>query len=103
MIEVTLKPVANQSVSIILDGSRYDLAIKEANGVMVADVARDNVILVSGARIVAKTPLLPYDYLQEGNFVIATENDELPDWPGFGTTQALLYVSPAEIEALRGQ
>lgn len=102
MIDVALQPVANQSLSIQLDDSRYDLTIKEANGVMCATVARDGVTLIQGVRIVAKTPLVPYAYLQEGNFVLLTEGDELPYFDQFGNTQNLVYLSADEIDALRG-
>lgn len=102
MIELALQPVANQELSLQLDGSRYVLTIKEANGVMCATVVRDGTTLIQGARIVAKTPLLPYDYLQTGNFVLSTTGDALPYYPEFGVSQSLAYVSAAEIEELRG-
>lgn len=102
MKELTLQAVANQSFSATLDGSRYDLTIKEAGGVMCVDVSRDGVALVKGSRIVAKTPLLPYAHQQVGNFVLVTDGDALPYYTEFGTTQALLYVSADEIAALRG-
>lgn len=102
MIEVPLQAVANQSFSVSLEGTRYRLTIKEANGIMCADVTRDEVELLRGHRIAALCPLLPYRYLQGGgNFVILTENDELPYYPSFGYTQRLVYLTAAEVAALK--
>lgn len=101
MIDIPLQPVANQSFSVLLDGARYVLTFKEANGVMCADVVRDEVTLITGVRVTAMTPLLPYDYMQRGNFVLLTENDDLPYYTQFGLTQSLVYVSDAEIAALQ--
>lgn len=97
MILIPLDAVANQSFTINLDGSSYDIAIKETNGVMAANIVRDGATLLLGTRIVAGTPLIPYDYLQLGNFILTTENDEIPYYTQFGVTQQLLYASIAEI------
>lgn len=102
MIDIALQAVANQTLTVQLDESRYELTLKECNGVMCATVVRDAVTLVSMARIVAKTPLLPYEYLQRGNFVLITDGEDIPYYDAFGVSQFLVYVSPAEIEELRG-
>jgi hypothetical protein len=103
MIEVPLQAVANQSFTVTLAGFRFALTIKEANGVMCLDVVRDEVELLRGHRIVAAAPLLPYRYLQDaGNFVLLTENDELPYYPQFGFTQQLVYLTAAEVADLGG-
>lgn len=102
MIAVDLQPFANQSFSIQLDESRYDLTFKEAAGVMCATVVRDDVTLVEGVRLVAGEPVLPYAHMQLGNFVLYTQDDELPYYDKFGSTQFLVYVSAQEIEDARG-
>jgi hypothetical protein len=104
MIEIALQSVPNQAFSVTLDGSRYLFTLKESNGIMCADVTRDDVELLRGHRIVAGAPLLPYRSVQGGfgNFVLLTENDELPYYTSFGGTQQLVYLSAAEIAALKG-
>jgi len=102
MIDIALRAVANQQFTTQLDDARYDVTIKETSGCMSATILRDGVTLVSMARIVAGTPLLPYEYQQEGNFVITTLEEALPYYDQFGVTQFLVYVSPAEIAELRG-
>lgn len=102
MIDLQLAPVANQQLSAQLDGVRYEITLKETRGCMSATVTADGATLVSMCRVVAGTPILPYAYQAKGNFVLLTEGDELPYYTAFGSTQSLVYVSPAEIEQLRG-
>jgi hypothetical protein len=103
MMEISLQAVANQSFSVTLEGRRYVLTFKEAAGMMAVDVTRDEVELLRGHRVVALSPLLPYRSVQDGgNFVLLTENGELPYYPSFGYTQKLIYLTAAEVAALRG-
>lgn len=104
MLEIELATIPNQSIAVQLDGFLYTLVFKTCNGIMCVDILRNNETLLTGARIVAGTPLLPYRYLEEdaGNFLLLTDNDDLPFWEQFGITQTLLYASAAELEAIRG-
>lgn len=102
MIDVALAAVPNQSLSIQLDGRRYAIHLREANGSMAATIARDGEPLVSAARIVAGTPLLPYPYQEAGNFLLTTEAEALPYYDQFGISQFLVYLSPDELAAYRG-
>jgi len=103
LIDIQLDPVPNQTVGIRLEDELYSLTIKETAGVMSVDIKRADVYILRGVRIVAGTPLLPYRYLEIGNFVLLTENEELPEYPLFGVSQSLVYVTAAEIEALRNE
>lgn len=94
--------VPNQSLSVRVDETRLVLRLKEANGVMVADLERDNETIILGTRVLAGEPIIPYRYLEQGNFLILTINDELPDWNLFGISQTLVYLTAAEVDALRG-
>ena len=102
MMELDLAAVPNQAFSVQMDAHFYDLAFRDVGGVMAATIARDGVTLISGARVTAGTPLLPYRHQQElGNFVLLTDRDQIPFWDQFGVTQFLRYLSAAEIAALR--
>lgn len=96
---IELSTVANQSFSVRLDDERYDFLVKEARGTMVFSITREDVKLVDSIRAVNGTPLLPYKYLEKGNFFLYTEGEELPDYNLFGVTQFLVYVTIAEILA----
>lgn len=102
MRTIPLTAIPNQSFSVRLDDSRMVMRIKEANGVMVADLERDSVPVLSATRVLAGEPIIPYRYLEEGNFMVLTLNEELPDWRQFGVTQTLVYLGVAEVVALRG-
>lgn len=98
---VPITAVPNQSFSALLDGARVVMRIKEANGVMVADIDRSGVRLLSATRALAGEPLMPYHYMEGGNFIFLTLGDDMPDWRQFGVTQQLVYITAAEIAVLR--
>jgi hypothetical protein len=97
---IGLERVPNQELSVRLADRRFVLRIKEAAGVMVADVTVDGEVVLLASRIVAGTPLIPYRYLEAGNLLLLTDDGQLPDWSQFGLTQTLVYLSAAEIAAL---
>lgn len=101
MIQIDLAAIANQAVAIRLDNQLYSLAVREAGGVMSVDITRDGVIVLDGQRAVAGAPLIPYTYLEAGNFVFVTEGEEYADWRKFGSSHFLLYANAEELAALR--
>lgn len=101
MRNIPLAAIANQELSVRLDDERLVLRLKEARGVMVADLDRDGVRIISGVRVLAGEPIIPYRYLESGNFLLTTVNDELPDWRKFASTQRLVYLTVAEVDALQ--
>lgn len=100
MQNIPLAAEPNQEFNVRLDDVRYAIRLKEANGVMVADVTVDDVVILSASRVLAGEFLIPYLYIMEGNFVLLTVADALPDWREFGASQSLVYMSPAEFAAL---
>jgi hypothetical protein len=101
MIEIPLSAIPNQSLSIQLDQNNFDLRIHDCGNIITFDVTINNVIILQGIRAVASYPLIPYEYLENGNFVILTGNDnqDIPYWDRFGIDQYLIYASQAELEA----
>ena len=104
MINIPLQTIANQSLNIVLDGNNYTIrlhACEDKNslvyGVTAVDIVRNNIVIVSGMRAVCGTPLIPYAYLENGNFIFVTQNDEYPNWNYFGINQFLIYASQAEL------
>lgn len=97
---IDISQVPNQSFSVTLEGVRWDIRIKQAVSSMTADLTADGVQIVTGQRIVAGTPIIPYEYLiNDGNFLIMTESDELPNWELFDVNQVLIYANFEEISA----
>ena len=102
MIDVGLAAVPNQSLSIQLDERFYDIHMREANGVMAVTITRDGVALVTGLRVTAGTPLLPYRYQESGNFLVTTDAEALPYYDQFSISQFLVYLTSDELAAYRG-
>lgn len=100
-VVITLQAVPNQSLTIVLDGFVYDMEFKVVSDVMAVTIKRDNVNLISGSRFVAGSPLIPYQYLEQGNFIFVSEGSEIPFFTEFGVTQTLLYYTQSELEAIR--
>lgn len=97
---IPLDQIPNQQFIVTLDGSLWEITIKETAGTMAATVIRDNVTLVEGQRIAAGTPLIPYRHLQAGgNFIFLTVADALPYWDRFTVDQLLIYATTAEVAA----
>lgn len=98
MLTIALDAVPNQSLTVPLDGARWDIEIKKARDHMVMTLARDGVTLVSGHRVVAGSPLPPYRYNQiYGTFWLVTDGELEPDYKRFGVDQVLVFVPPGEV------
>jgi len=102
MITIDLAAIPNQTLGIRLGDDLYAITVKAARGIMCADIIRNDIPIVTGSRIVSGAPLIPYRYLESGNFVIFTENDEYPDYTKFGDSQMLEYLSAEELGVIRG-
>lgn len=89
---INLATEANQSFSMILDSHRYEMTIRSSFSGILADLAVDGMVVMAGMRILPKEPIAPYHYMTSGNFVLLTEQDQLPDFREFGITQFLFYV-----------
>lgn len=101
MIQVPIQAIPNQELSITAGGFRHTITIKEANGIMAFSVVIDDVTIIESIRIVSGQPIIPYQYLESGNFTILTLDDEIPYYNQFGTSQFLYYLTPDELEASR--
>jgi uncharacterized protein DUF6983 len=101
LIDINLQPIPNQSLSIRLDDNLYDITVKEARGVMSFTLVRNDIPIVSGLRMLPNAPLIPYRYLEAGNFVMLCDNEEYPFYTDFGDSQSLVYLSDAEIAVIR--
>ena len=98
MREITLQAVPNQRVTVTLADAAWDIELKACQQHMAATIMRDGVTLISGQRIVAGRPLIPYRYLAaHGNFVIPVALDQEIDWREFGNGQNLFFIEPDEL------
>lgn len=102
IMSLALKPIANQEFTATLNGNNYVVRFKTCGNVTVATAARNGVTLVTDSICVAGFPILPYQYLEDGNFLFYTQDGDLPDYTQFGVTQQLLYAPQSVLEVLRG-
>lgn len=101
MINVPLAAVPNQSFSIRISNQQYDIRIHDCGSpVMTMDLGINEIIILTGARLVPNYPIIVSEYLQNGNFILQTVDKEYPDWRRFGITQFLIYANTAELEAI---
>lgn len=100
MIVIPLNSEPNQSLTITLDSIEHSLTIKEAGGSMVMTIVRDGKTIISNTRLLSGTLIIPYTYLETGNFIFLTDDEEMPYYTKFDR-QVLLYVRAAELEQYR--
>ena len=102
MIDIGIAAVANQTFFVQLDELPYSIELHAADDAVAATITRDDVVLITGARITPGMPLLPYRYQESGNFLLITNEGDLPDFTQFGVTQFLVYLTAAELATFRG-
>lgn len=96
---IPLKPFPRQSLSVVLEGALYELSLKECNGIMAVSVTRDDAVIVNNRRAVAGAPIIPSRYLNDGNFFIITDNDELPYYTAFEGSDVFVWMTNEEIDS----
>lgn len=104
MVNIPLASVPNQSLSVRLNNQQYDLRIHDCgNGVTTIDIVINDTILITGTRMVSNYPIIVSAYMENGNFILQTANNEYPDWTRFSIDQYLIFATQAEIEVINGQ
>lgn len=100
---VPLDALPNQELSILLDNDRYDISLRSSKTSSFVTITKNEVLIVENLRAVGGSPLVPYNYLfvNSGNFMFSTPNQEIPYYDKFGVSQFLVYLTAAEIEAAR--
>lgn len=101
MVEIPIIAVPNQTFSVELENSIYQLTIRFAINFMIVDMVRDSEVVMSGIRIMPNFRMIPYRFLEQGNFFLLTANGLYPDYTQFGITQFLVYATQAELEEAR--
>lgn len=100
-LAINIQPAPVQNLSATLDDIRYELTIRSTGTAMVVDITREGVLILQSIRAVAGTPLMPYQYLESGNFIFTTAEGDIPFYTKFGVTQSLIFATAEELEGLR--
>ena len=69
---------------------------------MSVTIEMNDEVIIQNVRATAGTFLLPYLYQENGNFLFFNLNEELIYYTNFGATQTLVYLSPQDLEYVRG-
>ena len=94
---ITLDPIPNQSLSVVLDNVLWEIKAVTCKGSLAVSIKRNNQTLVDGARAVAGELIIQPSYLSAfGNFAMITDNNELVDYQKFGNSQFLAFVTAAD-------
>lgn len=102
MQQIPIQQLPNQSFSIILDNNTWNFLIKTAGGATVVSLNLNNVDILDSAQAVSGSFIIPSLYQEAGNFFFLTQNQNLPIYTQFNVSQQLIYISAAELAALRG-
>lgn len=104
MIDIALKPMANQELSIALEGARYILRVIEITNGMAITITRDDEVLIENQRLLPNVPIMEERHLQGfgGNFMLTTQDEEIPYYTSFDVTQFLVYITAEELAAVDG-
>ena len=110
---VPIQAVPSQTTSYIdPDGNQWDITIKavaveldDNNNPIAEQIAfsftRNATVLIQGICAVSGYRIIPYDYLENGNFVLVTRAQQIPDYTQFGISQQLVFLTEAEIQSFR--
>lgn len=96
-----MQAIPNQTLTVTPDDNRYSITIKEADGIMAVTILINEVEVISGLEVVAGSLLIPYSYLENGNFVFVTDSDAIPYYDEFGLSQYLIYIPQSELDEAR--
>lgn len=107
---IPIQAVPSQTFSFIdPNTNQWDIAARFVGqpvaGVNIGQIAFsftfNGSVLIQGVTAVAGYRIIPYDYLENGNFVLVTQGQQIPDYTQFGLTQTLVYLSESDIQSLR--
>lgn len=92
----------NQSLTLTEDGDFYELTIRSLKNVMLMDISRNGVVLLTSCRCVDASLILPrYKESGRGNFAFFNDSQNYPWWEDFGTSTRLQYYSPDDLAEAR--
>lgn len=105
MLLIPLQNIPTQSFTVQINQNLFDILITtcliDNAQVQAVTLTINNNLIVSGQRAISGQFIIPYIYLEQGNFIITSENEEYPDYNKFGISQFLIYFTDSELSTLR--
>lgn len=102
MQTLAINAIPSQTLSFIdPDENQWDIGIRAVASSIAFSFTLNGTLLIQNVCAVAGYRIIPYDYLESGNFVLVTQAQQVPDYTQFGVTQQLLFLAAADIAAFR--
>ncbi len=99
---IPLQAIPSQTLSYIDPaGNQWNIAVRLVGQQIAFSFTLNNIVLIQGITAVAGARIIPYNYLESGNFALITQAQQVPDYTQFGITQTLVFFEPADILASR--
>lgn len=98
---IPIDAIPNQNFTTTLENYAYDFRINTCVNITTITLSIDQEVILDGERIPPFSPVIPYRYLEKGNFAFLTQNEEYPIYSQFGVSQFLVYLTQEEIATLR--
>lgn len=90
MIKIPIQTVPNQELLFQSGDDRYLIEIRTSSNSTIISISKNDIAVILGLIVSPYVPLLPYS--SGNNFVLNTQNGELPDFSKFNTTQELFFL-----------
>lgn len=102
MQSIPIQAIPSQTFNYVDSLSNsWNIGIRSIGMQMAFTFSLNGTTLIQNISAVAGYRIIPYDYLETGNFVLITQSYQVPDYTQFGTTQSLIFLTQAEIDAFR--
>lgn len=101
METIPLEAIPNQRLAYTDGDNRYVILLQDIGDAMAYSIEINGVSILNGFEAVSNAPLIPYKYLENGNFVFVTEDNRIPYYTEFGVSQQLVYIPQSELDEQR--
>lgn len=102
MQSVPIQAIPSQTFTYVdPSNNTWNIGIRIVGTQMAFSFSLNGTTLIQNVCAVAGYRIIPYDHLENGNFVLITQSYQIPDYALFGTTQSLIFLSQDEINSFR--
>ncbi len=102
MQTVPIQAIPSQTFTFIdPSNNTWEIGVRSVAMQVAFSITLNGVLLIQNVCAVAGYRIIPYDYLELGNFVLITQNLQVPDYAQFGINQTLVFLSETDILAFR--
>lgn len=67
--KIPLEAIPNQSFSLVIGDNSFVIRLVTTPDSLVCDVTINDVVVITGLRVVGGSPLIPFRYQEKGNFI----------------------------------